>query len=340
MDNNQNLNQNENQTPVSSEVTSEPVAPAAPVEAPVEVPVQETPQVVPEPTVVPEAPQAPVEPQAPQTPQAPVGQNPQTVQGQAQVGFQVGQQVKKPDNKVVIIVCVVLAVIVAGGFGINSLFNTLGGGSNALNKVSREVSSAAKAVNEEKIKNNVKYEVVKELSDGKILVSVTNNNKKDFVSFDIDVKFFDADKVKIDSESIYGSCIPPKTTIYAVRYTTNNDYASYEIDDSSKKVYTSTSSKCIDYNGKYVIEDTKEITSYGRTEVYGIFTNNTGKKVSASFVAAFKKGEETVGYNTVYFTGVANGEKSKDKIIVPYDSNYEQIDFDTVEFLLTNIYAD
>lgn len=191
----------------------------------------------------------------------------------------------------------------------------------------------------ENYKKNIEINEVFRESNGYILYSVKNNNKKTLdISFY--VKAYDAAGNKVDDDLLLIDCANYNNTYYGL-YMGPEEYDKVNVDLDSLSVlslYDSTGS-CFK-NEKSVYEISYEKVEDKYSPYYNVkIVNKTDKNINLAGVFAFSLNGKITGTSFGYFQVDKNGT-NLEKLYIPSDKNYDDIAYDKVEFLLSGVYAD
>lgn len=183
----------------------------------------------------------------------------------------------------------------------------------------------------------VDSEVVGITKKGDCVVKLKNNNNKDVYVNSASVKFYDNSGSVAEewTSKDVGFCIPANKETYTYVYGSGMDFSKYQ----KTEVELNSGDPYYEY----------------RTDI-SVASNNTGKQITitltnnsdidldaASVNIVYYKGGNVVGINsgfTSYGSTLSkNGGKTSFNVSNPYDSNYNDLDFDDFEVYVVSAYS-
>lgn len=227
---------------------------------------------------------------------------------------------------------VIISVLVITGIIVGIILLTSGGKKDKESNESKKKESNPK----EEVKTNkattdkVKYTDYV-LENGDIILILENKNSSD-ISFDVDIEFYDEDKVKVDddSDSIIGLPAGEKTVLKF--YKPDRSYKNYEIKmEATNRAY---------YKGHYKDLKLTSKNEKEEKEIVVTITNNSTNDVETVKVAAlFYKDGKLVGYSYDLDYNITANKAVAMYIYYPHDINYKEIEFDKYEVYLVDAYS-
>ena len=235
-------------------------------------------------------------------------------------------------NKTPLIALAIVVVLIVGGVVIKfapSLFNKTE--KTSLDKVEEKLEKE-----ETSIMKGVKYDFVGEtspLTSSKYhdyLFSLTSTNKK-FVNVSIPIKFYDADNVQVDSTTLYFFCVEADNKLYTSASAESNSKVTYKIDEENIEAFYSPDGECTTYKNKV----TSKITKVSEGNYGVLITNGTNKNLEIRGLVLFYKNNKIVDADYISISSVDANGSAKEEVYSPYDSDYNHIEPDKIEFVLS-----
>lgn len=178
--------------------------------------------------------------------------------------------------------------------------------------------------------DSVKYDDMV-LENGDILVFVENKNKSE-ISFTLNIEYYDEEGTKVgsNSDSIIGLSGGEKTVVRF--YHSDRKYKEYELStEKMNSTYFESHKEDVSITSK----DDKE-----EEEVVVTLKNNSKNKLDCAKVAVvYYKNGKVVGYSSDSEYDIDANKAVALYVYHPYDSNYNDIEFDKYEVYLVEAYS-
>lgn len=243
-------------------------------------------------------------------------------------------QPPKKSNTGLIVTIIIISVLVVAGIILAIVLLTGGSGKNnnsasSNNEVENKNSEKGKEYSSSELSKNIKYRDYV-LGDDTLLLELTNNNDIE-VSFKVYIDYYDSNgDVDEDHDSFY--ILEPGDTSYMSFYSYDKEYKDYKIKIVAESNYYYVSHR------KDIKIDSNVEKSYGGINVS--FTNNADIEVSDVEISAlFYKGGQLVGYDSDFEIDIASGGKGSSYLSYPYDSDYNDIEFDDYKLVVNTAYT-
>ena len=237
--------------------------------------------------------------------------------------FSYQPQYKK--NTGLIVTIVILSVLLVAGIIIGVILLT-GKSKNSTNNNSNEPYNYIIDDNTEIDEDDIQY--IKNidykdyvLEDGSILLLLKNNNVEE-VTINVDIYYYDENNNFISSDD---------NALYALRNDEEGALLLYEPDTPYKSYKIKIDAyKNLSYNSyrKDITFKTEDNKTYGELNVH--YTNNSNDKLDMIIIGAvFYKDGKMIGFDYDSEYEIEKGQSSTIDILYPYDTNYEDLDFDS-----------
>jgi hypothetical protein len=220
---------------------------------------------------------------------------------------------------------------ITNGFETNSLF-----GEEYVGPLDKAYEEDEESINEELNKHSSIKDYV--LVDNDVLVEVKNNNKYG-VDADVYIEYLDENN-NVIAQSNNSTYIAPKKKSYVKFYTnsiieeenSNSNYSSYKTKVVFKYAYgINFSNKCI----KMIRYKEKE------WKLYLKYKNTCNKKIEClSLGVLFYNGDKIIGYDSDFDFDIKKNATKTAKFFIPDNGDdYENINYDRVEFVVEEAYS-
>ena len=246
---------------------------------------------------------------------------------------------QKKSKAGLVVAIIIISILLITGIILGIVLLTNNGDKSSSNrkeviKTDDNNSKTEKDTNDSKdYSKNIKYSEYK-LEDGKIVVILKNNNSTE-VSIDATVEYYNKENVMVDHDSESLLTVAPGQETAIRIYGTDREYDNYKLKiEASKDKYMS-------YYKSYYKE--VKISSKNNAideEIEVTFSNNSDKKIETAKVAAvFYKNGKVVGYSYDGEYDIEAGKSVAMYIDYPYDSKFDDIEFDDYKVYLVEAYS-